>query len=167
MASEAPATNNDTETASEPDTTDTETSDDAASPAEVPTCETLIGQAVVDDFLSVGWSVKTETFYLGNIEIAEGIQCIWADYESQANDQPQIFGWAPIDSDGAADAQRALVAEGWVQEDAAEGVYITENPDTAFARDENGYGVTYLFIDGEVLQADTKQGLLLIDWPAS
>ena len=51
------------------------------------------------------------------------------------------------------------------REDAAEGVYVTESPETAIATDEEGYGMTYLFGDGWVKLADTKQGLLLIEWP--
>ena len=45
------------------------------------------------------------------------------------------------------------------------GVYVTESPSTVIAPDENGYGITYLFADGQVTVADTKQGLLLIEWP--
>jgi hypothetical protein len=135
-------------------------------PATPPTCETLISPSIAADFESVGWSVKTDTFYLGNIEVADGIQCVWADYSGQANDQLQIFGWAPISGEDATNAQNSLEAQDWVREEDASGVYITENPETAFARDENGYGLTYLFADGYVTMADTKQGLLLIEWPA-
>ena len=48
-----------------------------------------------------------------------------------------------------------------------EGVYITEAKETTIAVDSEGYGMTYLFGDGWVKLADTKQGLLLIEWPAS
>ena len=58
-------------------------------------------------------------------------------------------------------------SQGWVREDSAEGVYITESPETTIAVDEEGYGMTYLFGDGWVKLADTKQGLLLIEWPKS
>lgn len=129
-----------------------------------PTCEEMIGENVVDDFMSIGWTAKAETFYLGNIEVADGVQCIWADYSGTQSDQLQKFGWAQISDEDAASGQAALVQEGWVREDAAEGVYITENPETAFAP-VDGYGVTYLFTDGIVILSDTKQGLLLIEWP--
>jgi hypothetical protein len=76
----------------------------------------------------------------------------------------QIFGWAPIDEDAAIESEESLVDEGWVREDSEEGVYITENPETTITADEDGYGMTYLFGDGWVKVADTKQGLLLITW---
>jgi hypothetical protein len=132
--------------------------------AQDPTCDTIIDPTVVADFESVGWSSQQERFYLGSLELPEGIQCKWADFEAPAGDHLTIYGWAPIDAATAADAQEALQAEGWVREDAAEGVYITENPETTIAPDENGYGMTYLFADGTVKLADTKQGLLLIVW---
>lgn len=137
--------------------------EDTVAAIEAPTCDTLIGESIISDFESVGWTVKTETFYLGSTEIDDGIQCVWADYDGEASDQLQIFGWAPIEDAAAANAQRELEAQGWVREEDGEIVYITENPDTAFARDENGYGMTYQFRAGEVLLADTKQGLLLIE----
>ena len=40
-------------------------------------------------------------------------------------------------------------------------------PGTAIATDDEGYGMTYLFTPGQVTVADTKQGLLLIEWPKS
>ncbi len=67
--------------------------------------------------------------------------------------------------DAAEDAQANLVSQGWVREDGADGVYITESPEMTIAPDEQGYGMTYLFGDGWVIVADTKQGLVLIEWP--
>ena len=41
---------------------------------------------------------------------------------------------------------------------------VTESADTTVATDDEGYGLTYLFGDGWVKYADTKQGLLLVTW---
>ncbi len=65
-----------------------------------------------------------------------------------------------------ADAERAregLEDEGWRSEESAQGVYVTEDPQYAMSTDEDGYGMTYLFGDGWVKVADTKQGLLLVE----
>ena len=136
-----------------------------AAPTEDPTCETLISDQIVADFESVGWTARADPFYLGEHEIPEGLQCMWADFAGQAGDHVQIFGWAPISADDAADAQDDLVSQGWVREDADDGVYITQNPEMTIAPDAEGYGMTYLFGDGWVIVAETKQGLVLIEWP--
>lgn len=132
-----------------------------------PTCETLIGADVVADFESIGWSSQAEKLYLGDVELAHGIQCVWADFEGPAGDHLQMFGWAPITDEQAAESQAMLVSQGWIREDAEEGVYITEPKETTIAVDDEGYGMTYLFATGWVKLADTKQGLLLIEWPRS
>ncbi|WES65131.1 hypothetical protein P0L94_03430 [Microbacter sp. GSS18] len=127
------------------------------------TCETMIPASTVEDFASIGWSYQEQPFYAGDVELADGLRCVWADYEAQAGDHLQMFGWSPIDPGTATVAQDSLVTQGWLREDAAEGVYITENPQTAIVTDDEGYGMTYLFGDGWVKMADTKQGLVLID----
>ncbi|HWI32256.1 MAG TPA: hypothetical protein VNT50_12270 [Microbacterium sp.] len=129
-----------------------------------PTCETIIPAATVEDFESLGWSAEQDDFRVGATIIDGGLQCVWADHAGPATDHVQIFGWAPIEQDAAYDAQDNLVGEGWVREDQPDGVYITENPETTISTDENGYGMTYLFGDGWVKVADTKQGLLLVVW---
>lgn len=134
---------------------------------EEPTCETLIGEDVVADLESVGWTSQAEPFYLGELELDGGLQCTWADFGGPAGDHLQRFGWAPIVADAAVDAQADLVDQGWLREEAPNGVYITEAKETTIAVDADGYGMTYLFGDGWVKLADTKQGLLLIEWPAS
>lgn len=151
-----------TPTTPAPEVTETE-----APMAEDATCETIILEQTVADFASVGWTSRADRFYLGDLEIADGIQCVWADFDGPAGDHLQLFGWAPISDEEAATAQQSLVGQGWLREDAPEGTYITENPDTALAKDENGYGMTYLFTPGNVKLADTKQGILLISWPKS
>lgn len=169
-ASGAPPTAQPTETTAStptptaPEPTPTPTTEPAAGD---PTCETLIGADVVADFESIGWTSQAEKFYLGDVELAHGIQCVWADFEGPAGDHLQMFGWAPITQDQAAEAQTTLVSQGWIREESADGVYITEPKETTIAVDDEGYGMTYLFADDWVKLADTKQGLLLIEWPKS
>ncbi|GAA3627544.1 hypothetical protein GCM10022200_07490 [Microbacterium awajiense] len=151
----------------EPDATDSAapTAEPTTAPVADPTCENMIGEDIVADFTDVGWTSLAQPFQIGDVELESGLQCVWADFEGPAGDHLIIFGWAPIDADRARDVQNALVADGWVREDEAAGVYITENPDTTISTDDEGYGLTYLFGDGWVKLADTKQGLVLIDWP--
>jgi hypothetical protein len=138
--------------------------EEPTAPAADPTCETIIAEDVVADFESIGWTVMADTFRIGEIELTDGIQCMWGDFTT-VSDHVQIFGWAEISADDAETAQDALLDEGWILEEGTEGIYITESPDTAVATDEDGYGITYLFGDGWVKIADTKQGLILIEWP--
>ncbi|WP_194411321.1 hypothetical protein [Microbacterium cremeum] len=156
-----------TATAAPPATEPSSTPEPEPASSADPTCETLIGEAVVADFDSVGWTVRAEPFYIGSLEVPDGLRCVWADFDSPAGDHGQMFGWAEISDEDAAAAQAELVDQGWLREEAGEGVYITESPETAIAADENGYGMTYLFIGGTVKFADTKQGILLIEWPKS
>lgn len=130
-----------------------------------PTCETLIGESVVADFESIGWTAKEEPFYIGSLEVPDGLRCVWADFKRPAGDHGQMFGWAILGEDEASEAQTELLSQGWIREDADSGVYVTESPDTTIAADADGYGMTFLFTDGQVYFADTKQGLLLIEWP--
>ncbi|WP_439592437.1 hypothetical protein [Microbacterium sp.] len=166
-SSAAPEPTPTTTTASSPTPTEPapEATETEAPIAEDATCENIILEQTVADFASVGWTSQASRFYLGDLEIADGIQCVWADFEGPAGDHLQLFGWAPVSDEDAATAQESLIAQGWIREDAPEGIYITENPDTTIATDENGYGMTYLFTPGNVKLADTKQGILLIDWP--
>jgi prepilin-type processing-associated H-X9-DG protein len=130
-----------------------------------PTCETLISESVVADYESVGWTAQESPLYIGSTQIEDGIQCMWANFNGPAGDQGQMFGWATLPDDEAVDVQEELLSQGWIREESAEGVYITESADTAIATDEEGYGMTYLFADGHVKASDTKQGILLIEWP--
>lgn len=145
----------------EPEPTVSETQ----APQADPTCETIIPESTVADFESVGWTVQVEPFLIGAEEVPDGIICKWADFEGLAGDHLQRYGWAEISDADAQAAQDNLVSEGWIREDSPEGVYITESPSTAIAVDEAGYGTTYLFADGAVSLADTKQGLILVEWP--
>ena len=136
---------------------------ESRAPAGDPTCETIIPASTVEDFDSVGWTARAEPFRIGEIEVDGGVQCIWGDFTT-ATDHVQIYGWAPISADQAVDAQDALEAQGWKVEETGEGTFVTESADTTVATDDQGYGLTYLFGDGWVKYADTKQGLLLVTW---
>lgn len=134
--------------------------------AAEPTCETIIPATTVEDFTGLGWEPLQEPFVLTNAEVEGGILCKWGD-PAVPSDHVQIYGWAPLSAAEAGAAQLDLVANGWIREDAAEGVYITESAETATGTDDQGYGWTYLFGDGWVKFADTKQSLLLVEWPPS
>jgi len=138
--------------------------EETTGPVGDPTCETIIPEGTVADFEGLGWSVQSIPFRAGSLELIGGVQCTWGDY-SVATDHVQIFGWAPVTDKQAQAAQDELTASGWTREETAGGIYVTESPDTALATDAEGYGLTYLFGDGWVKYADTKQGLLLVEWP--
>lgn len=130
-----------------------------------PTCETIIPSTTAADFRSLGWTVQTEAFRVGATELSGGIQCKWGD-SSVTSDRIQMFGWAPIEADAVQDAVDELVASGWKREDGSDGlIYVTEDPDWAIGKDADGYGITYLFGDDWVKIADTKQSLVLVEWP--
>nr|WP_307330727.1 hypothetical protein [Microbacterium sp. SORGH_AS_1204] len=135
-----------------------------ASETPDPTCENIIPQATADDFTSLGWVSQEEPFRIGATTLDDGIQCKWGD-EKIASDRVQIFGWAPIDEAAAKTARDELVASGWQVEVDADGTYVTENPEWLGGRGVDGYGLTYLFGDGWVKLADTRQSLILVDAP--
>ena len=130
-----------------------------------PTCETIILSSTASDFESIGWKPQSEPFRVGATEVPDGILCKWSDGSATAAGV-QMFGWTPIEGAAAQKAEDDLVASGWKSEVGANGeVYVTENPDWLGGRGSDGYGITYLFGDGWVKVADTKQSLVLIDWP--
>lgn len=133
-------------------------------PAAAPTCETLISKTTVDALTAEGWTVEKRDFTIAGDVISGGMQCFWADF-SVASDHGQLYGWAPLTEDRANTAIDRLIAEGWLREDSDRGIYVTVDPKFAFATDEDGYGMTYLFGDGWVTLSDTKQGLVLIEAP--
>ena len=137
-----------------------------STPRAAPACDTIIPGDLVDDFAKSGWTSEKDVFRIGETEVPGGILCTWGDPE-MASDNVQMFGWAPISGDDAALQETALLAQGWIREEDADGVYITEDPKTAVSTDDDGYGWTYLFGDGWVKVADTKQSLVLVDWPPS
>lgn len=130
----------------------------------IPTCEDLIPSSLVEQFTAQGWTSRADLFRVGELTLSDGVQCVWGDY-SVASDHVLIFGWAAATAAEADQARASLLASGWRVADDASGSYITEDPATAIATDENGYGMTYQFGDGWITVADTKQGLLLIERP--
>jgi len=128
------------------------------------TCASILPAPTVADFEDLGWTAQEGPFYAGGTELSDGIQCTWGDY-SVATDHVQIYGWAPITESQAATAKNELLSGGWRGEESEDGLYVTESAETAIATDGEGYGITYLFGDGWVTIADTKQGLLLIERP--
>jgi hypothetical protein len=131
-----------------------------------PTCDTLILPEVVESLTAEGWTAETDTFRIGATEVPEGLWCVWGDY-SVASDHVQIYGWAPVDDATAQDARETLIASGWQVVSDPSGDFVTENPGTVLAPDDDGYGMTYRFGDGWVTVSDTKQGLLLIQRPGA
>ncbi|GAA5149391.1 hypothetical protein GCM10025768_12540 [Microbacterium pseudoresistens] len=153
-----------------PESTPSSTPADAGTPSPagdasaMPTCDTLIGASTVAVLTNQGWTARQSDFAFGPDIVPGGLQCLWAD-ASTASDNGLLYGWAPLSAEDAASAQETLLSQGWVKEDAASGVYITADPQFAMGKDDDGYGMTYLFGDGWVTVSDTKQGLLLIDRP--
>lgn len=137
----------------------------ASTEASAPTCDTLISSSLVDELTSYGWTSRTDDFLVGATVVEGGLQCTWADFDGPATDNLLLFGWAPIASSEATRLQTELIGQGWLREDGAQGTYITTDPQYAVAVDEDGYGMTYLFGDGWVTVALTKQGLVLIERP--
>ncbi|KJQ53050.1 hypothetical protein [Microbacterium sp. SA39] len=138
------------------------TPEPSATSAEI-SCESMISAGTVDALSKAGWTAQPKEFVIGDVELTEGLLCFWADY-SVGSDHGQLYGWSPLTEENAATAQTALVAGGWQREDGPEGVYFTEDPQYSMGTDDEGYGMTYLFGDGWVKLADTKQGLVLIEW---
>ncbi|MFT4282777.1 hypothetical protein [Microbacterium sp.] len=135
-------------------------------PADV-TCENLLPADQVAELTEQGWTFREDPFLIGDTEFPDGISCTWGDFEQEVEDDLLLFGWSPITAEEATTAQTALESEGWIIEQGADGTYVTEDPEGAINRDEDGYGMTYLFGDGWVTVSDTKQGLLLIQRPTS
>jgi len=129
-----------------------------------PTCESIISKVTVDDLTKLGWKAREDPFYVGNIELPGGIQCTWGDPEV-ASDQVQVFGWAPLDPSLEAEVKNELLSSGWKELDEDGVTYITATGSMVMNPDDDGYGITYRLEDGEIALADTKQGLLLVQWP--
>ncbi|MEN2742423.1 hypothetical protein ABCS02_31990 [Microbacterium sp. X-17] len=138
----------------------------SASPQAAPTCATIITPTLADTFATQGWTFRQDPFIAGSQTIPGGLLCTWGDF-SAASDRVQVFGWAPTTT-AQQDAIRAgLLSQGWRLVDGAGSTYLTADPKTSISKDADGYGSTYEFGDGWVRFADTKQSLLLVEWPRS
>lgn len=131
---------------------------------EAATCENLLPPTLITQFEDMGWSFQQSQLFGVDAPLPDSVQCTWGDYESHSSEAVQIYAYSPIDEATAIAMQDALVAQGWTREDDGETVYITAG-DRSTVVDENGYGMTYKFVAGAVTYADTKQGLLLVQWP--
>lgn len=131
--------------------------------AGLPTCDAMISEGTVAALTDLGWTFEEKQFVIGDVTMSDGLLCFWADY-SVASDHGQLYGWSEITPEDATRAQSSLLSQGWTRDDGPEGIYITEDPQFAMGTDEAGYGMTYLFGDGWVKVADTREGLILIDW---
>lgn len=131
---------------------------------EAATCENLLPATLVTQFEEMGWSYQQSQLFGVDAPLPDSIQCTWGDYASHSSESVQIYAWSPIDDATATAMQDALVAQGWTREVKDDVVYITAG-DRSTVVDENGYGMTYKFVEGSVSYADTKQGLVLLQWP--
>ncbi|MDT0156971.1 hypothetical protein Q9R19_04940 [Microbacterium sp. ARD32] len=132
-------------------------------PRTDPTCDTIITEGTVEGLTSQGWTFEEREFRIGDVLVPDGLECLWADY-STASDHGQIYSWGEISAEASRTAQAGLADDGWLRSTEGDRIYLTEDPAYAIAKDEDGFGMTYEFGDGWVKFADTKQGLLLIDW---
>lgn len=126
-----------------------------------PSCDTLITPDTVAALKKQGWVSQQRDFSFGPNVVPGGLLCLWAEADT-ASDHGLLYGWAPISASDAVAREAQLVSSGWILEDSDRGVYVTADPRTTLSRDEEGYGITYLFGDGWVTVSDTKQGLVLI-----
>jgi len=127
-------------------------------------CDGILPADTVKDFTDAGWASRQDPFYVGNIELTGGIQCTWGD-PSVASDQVQVFGWAPVTAEQIDEITSELVDSGWKKLDENGVVYITAPEEMIMSRDDDGYGMTYRIRDDDIAVSDTKQGLLLVEWP--
>jgi len=122
-----------------------------------PTCENILPAETVAAFTDTGWTSRQDPFYVGNIELVGGLQCIWGNPEV-ASDDVQVYGWAPLTSDQAAQVTTELTDQDWTRSDEDGAVYFT-------APEGGAMGMAYRLSDGAIAVSDTKQGLLLVEWP--
>ncbi|SDQ13089.1 hypothetical protein [Microbacterium sp. cf332] len=145
---------------SSPVATPQETASEPALPD--PTCENIIREASLEELQSQGWEYQQEPFMIGQTQIEAGVSCTWTNAAEPGGNILQ-FGWAPLTAAETTEAERALQSQGWIREEADDGVYLTEDPNFALNIDSDGYGVTYFFGEGYVQVADVKQGLVIIE----
>lgn len=138
----------------------------ASRPPAAPTCAGILPPTTVKTLTEQGWTVRRDPFFVGDTRLAGGIQCTWGD-AAHPSDDVQMYGWAPSTRAQAASAEKELAATGWRK--------LTYNNDTCFTAagdmivnpDSDGFGMTYCFGDGHVTVADTRQGILLVQWPSA
>ncbi|GGD80135.1 hypothetical protein [Microbacterium murale] len=147
----------------EPTPTSTPTPEPEETAGAAPTCETIIAPSTIAALTEHGWTYREHEFRFGDHVVDGGIQCVWGDY-TVPSDHVQVFGWAPVDQAASSAGQQKLLDDGWQRADSDGHVYITENPETAMSPDQDGFGMTYEFGDGWVKVADTRRGLVLVEF---
>ena len=157
---ESTATSTPTRTAA-PTATPTQSPTPSPTPTPEPvaaTCENITAPDSLARLNEAGWTAVPQDDPWVGTDLPGSIQCLWGDH-SVGNDFVTLIGWAPIDP-ARADAEIAeLLASGeWQREDADEGVYVTSLTEL-FLADEDGYGYTYLFTDGQLKFASSKSEL--------
>ncbi|WEG07451.1 hypothetical protein PU630_09245 [Microbacterium horticulturae] len=131
--------------------------DDTVGDPGTPTCEAILPAETVSAFTDAGWTSRQDPFYVGNTELSDGLQCIWGNPEV-ASDDVQVYGWAPLSGDEAQQVTDELTAQGWVESEENGAKYFV-------APDDAPMGMAYRIAGDELTVSDTKQGLLLIEWP--
>jgi hypothetical protein len=148
----------------EPTPTPTETTEPA--PVEA-TCENTATPEALALFAEYNWTAgKVEDPWIIVEDLSAGVACTWGDFTTQT-DNVSWLAWAPLPDAQAESVITALMNQGgWLREDAAEGVYITAaDASQGLHVDDQGYGMTYRFGDGQVAAATTKAELVSITAP--
>lgn len=130
------------------------------------TCDTLVDANVRASLITNHWQITEEPFRIGDEALKTGFLCAWSPADPGSTSL-QLYGYSPLSASEATAAEQKLTDAGWKREDAPDGIYITENPDTTVVTDSDGYGMTYLFGSGWVIVSDTKQGLLVMNPPGT
>lgn len=142
----------------------TPTPDETVAVPEDLDCASLLAQASLAQLEDAGWTSKQTPFLIADTELTGGIQCMWAE-SANASGNVLLFAWAPIDDDLAKSLEDKLVAAGLTREAGADGVYVSEVADATVEPGADGSGFTYLFGDGWVTAAETRESLALIVRP--
>jgi hypothetical protein len=118
-------------------------------------------------YQAAGWTgqVRDQAWLIAGMPVADGILCQWMEDHTVATDNFTFLGWAPV-ADAEAMISDLILEGGWRREDAAEGIYVTaDDAQMMPIVDAEGYGTTYLFVDGQVRYASTKSELASITAP--
>jgi hypothetical protein len=132
-----------------------------------PTCDNTITADSLARYQAAGWTgqVRDQTWLIGGRPAKNGILCQWMEDHSVVPDNFTWLGWAPA-ADAEAMITDLILEGGWRREDATEGIYVTaDDAQMMPIVDADGYGATYLFVDGQVRYASTKSELVSITAP--
>ncbi|CDK00547.1 putative Nitrate/sulfonate/bicarbonate ABC transporter periplasmic protein [Microbacterium sp. C448] len=138
-----------------------------AAPSIELTCDNTMSPDALARYQAAGWTgqVRDQTWLIAGEPVTDGILCQWMEDHSVATDNFTWLGWAPV-ADAEATISDLILEGGWRREDAAEGIYITaDDAQMMPIVDAEGYGTTYLFVDGQVRYASTKSELGSITAP--